>query len=192
MSLAPWRSAIARSLHQNRSHPDSRFFQLATVTPNGYPANRTVVFRGFRDNSNDLQIISDARSEKNHHLQQRPQAEICWYFTKSREQFRFQGLIKVVDSASTSFASLRQTVWKDLSDSARLLFAWPHPKAERIEPEATFTEANPSPDHPPETFTLLLFTPHYVDYLTLKGKPQNRYLYSCDEAGSWSEVEVNP
>jgi len=192
MALAPWRSAIARSLHQNRSHPDSRFFQLATVTPNGQPANRTVVFRGFRDNSDDLQIISDARSEKNHHLQQQPQAEICWYFTKSREQFRFRGIIKVIDSENTALASLRQTVWENLSDNARLLFAWPHPKAERTAPETTFTEANPSPHHPPETFTLLLFSPHHVDYLTLKGNPQNRYLYSCDDQGNWFQQEVNP
>ncbi len=192
MSLAPWRSAIARSLHINRSHPDSRFFQLATVTPNNQPANRTVVFRGFRDDSNDLQIISDARSEKNHHLQYQPQAEICWYFTKSREQFRFHGIIKVIDSENTAFASLRQTLWENLSDNARLLFAWPHPKAERTEPEATFTEAKPSPYHPPETFTVLLFSPHHLDYLTLKGTPQTRYLYRCDDAGNWSQQEVNP
>ena len=189
MSLAPWRSAIARSLHINRSHPDSRFFQLATIAPDGYPANRTVVFRGFRDDSNDLQIISDSRSEKNEHLRQYPQAEICWYFTKSREQFRFRGIITVIDAQNTALASVRETVWEQISDSSRLLFVWPHPKAERT--EKNFPETPPS-DTIPETFTVLLFSPEQVDHLTLKGDPQNRYLYVLEDEKNWSVREVNP
>jgi PPOX class probable FMN-dependent enzyme len=192
MSLAPWRSAIARSLHQNRSLPESRYFQLATLTPSGQPANRTVVFRGFRDDSNELQIVSDARSEKNAHLQQHPQAEICWYFAKSRDQFRISGVIKVIDADHTNLASLRQSLWEQLSDSARLLFLWPHPKAKRTQGEEAFTQLDPSSQQPPETFTVLLFSPQQVDYLTLKGNPQNRYLYTLDEAENWSMTEVNP
>lgn len=188
MSLAPWRSTIARSLHINRSHPDSRFFQLATITPNGEPANRTVVFRGFRDQSNELQIISDARSEKNAHLQQQPQGEICWYFTKSREQFRFSGSLTVINSENTALASLREKIWEQLSPASRLLFFFPHPKAKRT------TDAFPETplDDIPETFTVLLFNPKKVDYLTLKGNPQNRYLYVLEDDQNWSVTEVNP
>jgi len=189
MSLAPWRSAIARSLHINRSHPDSRFFQLATISLDGYPANRTVVFRGFRDDSNDLQIISDSRSEKNAHLQEHPQAEICWYFTKSREQFRFRGIITVIDAQNTQLASVRETVWEQISDSSRSLFFWPDPKAKRT--KDNFPETPPV-DTIPETFTVLLFSPEQVDYLTLKGDPQNRYLYVLEDAENWSMREVNP
>ncbi len=47
MSLAPWRSLITRALHHNRSLAYSRYVQLATIKENGFPANRTVVFRGF-------------------------------------------------------------------------------------------------------------------------------------------------
>jgi len=192
MSLAPWRSSLARALHVNRSLRESRYFQLATISPHHQPANRTVVFREFRENSNDLQIVSDARSQKNAHLQQNPQGEICWYFGKTQEQFRIKGMITVVDSDHKTLSSLRQTLWEKLSDKARLLFVWPHPKAERTEPETAFTEPTPSTQHPPETFTVLLFSPQEVDHLTLKGNPQNRYLYSCDEAGNWSKIEVNP
>ncbi|NJL49732.1 MAG: pyridoxamine 5'-phosphate oxidase, partial [Leptolyngbyaceae cyanobacterium SM2_5_2] len=53
-ALAPWRSALGRALHRNRSRPYSRYFQLATVQTNGRPANRTVVFRGFLPDSNQL------------------------------------------------------------------------------------------------------------------------------------------
>ncbi len=186
MALAPWRSAIARSLHLNRSLPESRYFQLATITPQGFPTNRTVVFRGFQDNTNNLQIITDARSDKVSHLQQHPQAEICWYFTKSREQFRFQGEISLITANTAS--QVRQTIWEQISENARLQFIWPHPKAPRT--------ANAFPENPPstipDTFVVLLFSPQEVDYLSLKGNPQNRYLYTLDNAGNWSMSEVNP
>jgi pyridoxamine 5'-phosphate oxidase len=48
MTLAPWRSPLSRALYRNRNLPYCRYLQLATVRPNGQPANRTVVFRGFR------------------------------------------------------------------------------------------------------------------------------------------------
>ncbi|PSO47987.1 MAG: pyridoxamine 5'-phosphate oxidase [Cyanobacteria bacterium SW_9_44_58] len=192
MSLAPWRSRLTRALHRNRSLRESRYFQLATVTPEGTPANRTVVFRGFRDNTNQLQIVTDARSEKISDLQQHPQAEICWYFTKSREQFRLRGNVCLITAQSASFSSLRQTLWQQLSDNARLQFVWPHPKAERTQGEDAFTNSFPSQEIPPDTFVVLLFFPQQVDYLLLKGNPQNRYLYWLDEAENWSVKEVNP
>jgi pyridoxamine 5'-phosphate oxidase len=57
-SLAPWRSHIARALHHDRAKPHSRYVQLATISPEGLPTNRTVVFRGFLTETNQLQFIS--------------------------------------------------------------------------------------------------------------------------------------
>ncbi len=94
--LAPWRTYLEKALHKNRSQTFSRYFQLATVNNQGYPTNRTVVFRGFLTDSNSLKIITDIRSEKFAHLQNNPQAEICWYFAKTREQFRIRGKIDLI------------------------------------------------------------------------------------------------
>jgi pyridoxamine 5'-phosphate oxidase len=58
MTLAPWRSPLSRALHRDGSKPHSRYFQLATVQANGHPANRTVVFRGFLNDTNQLKIIT--------------------------------------------------------------------------------------------------------------------------------------
>ena len=78
--LAPWRSALSSAIHRNRSQ-SSRYFQLATVTAEGYPANRTVVFRGFLDDrQNRLKIITDSRSAKIQDIEHQAVAEICWYF----------------------------------------------------------------------------------------------------------------
>lgn len=200
--LAPWRSLVSRALHRNRAQAFCRFLQLATVRADGTPANRTIVFRGFLAGSNQLMFISDRRSEKISQLQQNPIAEACWYFTKTREQLRLSGHLTVVsaDTAETSsadpqisvLAQSRQQLWERISDNARLQFAWPHPKERRIE-TADFNPPAPDPQVPPSTFCLLLLNPHSVDWLSLRGEPQDRKLYVRDDGSdNWQITEVNP
>lgn len=65
----------------------SRFLQLATVTVEGDPAVRTVVFRGWHDDPEEsnksigLLTTTDIRSQKVSELRHHPFAELCWYFT---------------------------------------------------------------------------------------------------------------
>jgi hypothetical protein len=44
-STAPWKAMLQKSLALNSSLPQAKYLQLATVRPDGRPANRTVVFR---------------------------------------------------------------------------------------------------------------------------------------------------
>lgn len=193
MSLAPWRSPLARALHRNRSQPYSRYLQLATVQPNGYPANRTVVFRGFLGETNQLQFVTDARSEKSGQIQHHAQAEACWYFTETREQFRIAGSLILVgsDREDTALQQARQAAWQALSDAARGQFAWPTPKAPRSDQEAFAPQAL-NPQEPLLHFCLLLLEPEQVDHLELRGEPQNRWLYQRDPQQGWSTQAVNP
>ena len=193
MSIAPWRSFLANALKKNRSQPHSRYFQLATVGSDGTPANRTVVFRGFIEDTNQLKIITDARSEKITEIQNQSRGEICWYFTNSREQFRIAGNIIIIDAnhQNSELLSARQSTWQDLSDNARIQFAWEHPGEPRANPEA-FSPPQPDANKPLDNFCLLLFEPVKVDYLRLRGEPQNRTIYVKDEAGVWDITEVNP
>lgn len=43
--MPAWQAAITKSLKANKALAYSRYVQLATVRPDGRPANRTVVFR---------------------------------------------------------------------------------------------------------------------------------------------------
>ncbi|BAY12742.1 Npun_F5749 family FMN-dependent PPOX-type flavoprotein [Calothrix sp. NIES-2098] len=194
MSLAPWRSAIARALHQNRSLPYARYLQLATVRVNGLPANRTVVFRGFLEATNQLKFITDSRSEKAEQIQQKAWAEACWYFPNTREQFRITGsLILVGSDSQADLATARATTWQELSDAARLQFAWPHPGERRNKDEkAAFNPPPPNPSQPLSNFCLLLLDPLQVDHLELRGEPQNRWLYYRNDQHEWSTKEINP
>lgn len=191
--LAPWRSPLSRALHRNRAVPFCRYFQLASLRADGTPANRTVVFRGFLADTNQLMMISDRRSEKTEQLQQNPNTEACWYFTKTREQFRLSGFVTVItaSSAHPELAEARTRTWQNISDSARIQFAWPHPKASRADSEA-FTPEPPDDQTPPDTFTLLLMTVHSVDHLELRGEPQSRHLYTKDDSDLWQTALVNP
>jgi PPOX class probable FMN-dependent enzyme len=162
---------------------------LATVRANGRPANRTVVFRGFLENTNQLKFITDTRSQKAAEIQQQSWGEICWYFPNTREQFRITGsLILITDSVD----SARTKMWQELSDAARLQFAWPESgKPRNHQPEA-FTPPAPDIYQPLANFCLLLLEPLEIDHLELRGEPQNRRIYQVDENQVWFCVEVNP
>ncbi|MEM7717524.1 MAG: Npun_F5749 family FMN-dependent PPOX-type flavoprotein [Cyanobacteria bacterium P01_A01_bin.68] len=193
MSIAPWRSFLANALKKNRSQPHSRYFQLATVRSDGTPANRTVVFRGFLENTNKLKIITDSRSDKIIEIQNQSRGEICWYFTNSREQFRIAGNMIIIDAnhQDSELLKARESTWQDLSDNARVQFAWPHPGESRENQEA-FSPQQLDANKPLDNFCLLLFEPVKVDHLRLRGEPQNRTIYKRDEMGVWDITEVNP
>lgn len=191
-NLALWRSSLARALHRNRSLPQSRYFQLATVRKNGQPANRTVVYRGFRDKTNQIQMISDLRSEKIQQIAHSSWSEICWYFSQTREQFRLTGTLKVVSSAEDSLQQSRSLVWQKLSDAGRLQFAWPNPRSSRVAEKEAFSPPSLAVNEPLPNFCLLLFNPIEVDHLELRGEPQNRWIYQLDQRNEWIIKSVNP
>jgi pyridoxamine 5'-phosphate oxidase len=190
MTLAPWRSPLARALHRNRALANARYVQLATVRPDGRPANRTIVFRGFLDAA--LQFVIDRRSEKPAQIEHQPWGEICWYFPKTREQFRLLGTLTIVaaDHADPALLQARKQIWHDLSESARSQFAWAHPGHPRAD-AASFTPPQPDPLNPLPQFCLLLFHPAQVDHLELRGAPQNRHLY-VKAAEEWEMRSINP
>lgn len=185
--LAPWRSPLARALHRNRAQPQSRYFQLATVTTNGRPANRTVVFRGFLE-PNRLQLFTDARSAKLTQLT--AGCELCWYFAKTREQFRIEGAIAAVTGAdSGDLQTARQQLWQRLSPAARQQLYWPQPGG--VWEEAAIASVAEDPDRPPENFVLLVISPIAVDHLQLAPDPQERWSYQLMET-DWQRQRLNP
>ncbi|WP_026101126.1 Npun_F5749 family FMN-dependent PPOX-type flavoprotein [Synechococcus sp. PCC 7336] len=193
MTVSPWKSLLQAAIRRNRSSRAARFLQLATVDAESRPHNRTVVFRGFLPETDLIQLATDRRSEKIEQLQHNPHAAICWYFDKTREQFRLAGAIETVtaDTEDDRRQNARYALWSQLSERAKLLWYWPQPKAAR-EPAIAFLETLPEQSPvPPETFVLLLFRAEEVDRLELLGDPQNRSLLMRTDSG-WIEQSVNP
>jgi pyridoxamine 5'-phosphate oxidase len=193
--LPPWRSSVARALHRNRSLPYARYVQLATIDRTNRPRNRTVVFRGWREPESQLQFAIDIRSSKAQDLLSGSAnwAEVCWYFPKTREQFRISGELVLVtaESAIERDCEARQAAWQQLSDGGRISFAWATPGADRSTDPAAFNPPAPDLRQPLANFGLLLLAPTSVDHLELRGEPQNRCIYELVEA-KWIVRAVNP
>lgn len=185
--------------------------QLATVTGDGLPAVRTVVFRGWMQNpirddeegagkpddpidvDVHLKFITDLRSSK---MAESKVAEACWYFTETREQFRLRGELIMVTHESTDARLIRQRtgLWKSISDAARAQFSWPTPGSDRP-PEADDEKDFRCPadiNAVSDNFVLMLLRPNYIDHLRLKGFPQKRVLWRRGDQKSWDAQPVNP
>jgi PPOX class probable FMN-dependent enzyme len=188
-----WVPALVLALYQNRHAPYSRFVQLATVRPDGRPANRTVVFRGFLDETSQLTFVTDARSAKVAELGQSRWAEVCWYFPVTHEQFRIGGPTTLVGAGGHDppLLDARRACWRELPEAVRLSFTWPAP-GERRAPRVPFPTQHPDPTEPLPHFCLLILDPNEVDQLELNGNPQNRWEYTRDEHGRWRGAEINP
>ena len=186
--LPPWRSLLASAIHRNRSKPYSRYFQLATVTPDGYPSNRTVVFRGFLDDEHSsIKIITALRSAKIKDIEHQAIGEICWYFTKTREQFRINGNLRLVTALDThlDLQKARKTTWHDLSDAARSQFTVADP-TQSVAEKSTFAVDLPDPNIPLDNFCLLLLIPRKIDHLQLRLDPQKTCVYTLEADSTWS------
>ncbi len=198
--LPPWRSVVARALHRNRSLPQSRYLQLATLDIQQRPTNRTVVFRGWLEPQSQLKFITDIRSAKaisllslNLDRAALNWAEACWYFPKTREQIRVSGTLSLITATCTETGpqQARQETWQQMSENGRIQFVWPTPGAKRSTDPQVFDPPAPDPHQPGENFCLLLLTPTALDHLELRGEPQNRCLYTSI-AGEWRVEQVNP
>ncbi len=101
---------------------------MATIRGDGRPANRTIVFRGFVDESPRLAFCSDARSNKVQELARSPWSELCWYFPVTHEQFRIAGPTVVAgENADQVLLEARRTLWSQLAEAVRVSFTWPAP-----------------------------------------------------------------
>jgi pyridoxamine 5'-phosphate oxidase len=194
-SLPPWRSSIARALHRNRSLPNARYVQLATINKDLRPQNRTLVFRGWLEPESKIKFVTDIRSTKAINLlaNTSPWAEACWYFPKTREQFRLSGTIELVttESSNTSYCKARQEAWQGMSDAGRIQFDWGTPGADRIEDRQVFNPPQPNEHQPSANFCLLLLDVITVKHLELRGEPQNCYLYELLNQ-EWQMRAINP
>ncbi|KAI8867182.1 hypothetical protein GQ42DRAFT_164971 [Ramicandelaber brevisporus] len=114
--MTTWKERLLTALAANmRDRSDAMCLQLATVRPNGFPANRTVVFRGFafdavgpyqlaketseltaNSRTDILLFCTNTRSSKVAELYANPRGEACWWLSASAEQFRISGNLHLV------------------------------------------------------------------------------------------------
>jgi PPOX class probable FMN-dependent enzyme len=190
---APWRGVLAQARHAHDRAGLEDYMQLATIRGDGTPANRTVVFRGFLEQPDRLLCCTDTRSAKVEELHLHPAVEVCWYFPRSREQFRVRGTATLIEAGHPDAELLvaRDSVWLGLSGSTRVQFAWPEPGTHRAD-ASQFDIPAPAKASPPAVFSLIVIEPELVDHLQLRPFPHERHLYVRGGNGIWSATAVNP
>jgi PPOX class probable FMN-dependent enzyme len=187
-SLPAWHESLRSSLKVHQEESGAFYVQLATMVNNA--SNRTVVFRGFFRNTSSLMIATDCRSNKVKELKAHPNGTLCWYFSKTREQYRISGTVRIIDAVCRDRrdAEARIDLWAQLSEGIREQFHWPEPCG--VPPESLSIPR--SLENPPSPFCLLVLNPEHVDYLNLGFRPHRRIIHKLQPDGSWFEREVNP
>ncbi|KAL9385287.1 hypothetical protein Peur_022297 [Populus x canadensis] len=195
-TVTQWKQLLLSALESNSHLKHSPYFQFATVGCNGRPSNRSVVFRGFEENSDRIQINTDCRTRKIEELKHCPFAEICWYFSDSWEQFRINGRVDVIDGSNPDPEKLqqREKSWFASSLKSRLQYLGPNPGLPCLS-EQSLNEFFLDPSSGPvATFCLLVLDPDQVDYLNLKSNQRTVSTLSRCANGEmcWNSEMINP
>ena len=189
-ALPPWRPLLRGARQREGRSPQARWLQLATVSSDGTPRVRTLVFRGWAG-PQELDLLTDGRSAKAAELFQEPRVELCWLLPKARCQFRLRGQRQQLDPDSNLAA--RTQHWQQLNPGARALWGWPQPGANF---DATSDATGPFPAELaygtplPDCFELVRIAVEQVELLELTGHPHQRRRWQADQG--WAEQRLNP
>ena len=206
-SLITWIDRIKVSIAKSRKIIGGNYVQIATVDLEGNPTCRTVVFRGFTQSNGaiKLRMITDSRSEKAAHIKINPKCEMVWWFSKSSEQYRISGELELIDESQLGeLQNVRQSQWKEISDSAREQFYWMFPGQEFESSEAGVVPPGGRDQEnkilpPPPNFSILFLNPSRVKYLCLRNNYTQVDTLQGEEGADgdvltsmWKMVRVNP
>lgn len=169
------------ALHRNLPQ---RELQVGTVSPEGVPAVRTVLLRGF---AKDMPyFFTDLRSRKANHLAGNPLVTLHAWFPLTREQFRLTGRATLHGRyAEGPWAARRADAWQRLNDESRLAFGGPPPGRTYVTPGLIDL-----PPSPPEEFVVVSVEVNDADWLAL-GPPATRAGFRLLGAG-WVQQSLTP
>ena len=180
--IPPWLQQISSYQKKESKFSSSRYVQLSTIGIDSSPRVRTVVFRGWSD-SYKMKIFTDNRSLKIKEINNNKNVEICWYFQKSRCQFRLRGL------ASKDFGNDYFNSWNNLNEEAKFNWCGATPGNKYIDDKNIVKSENKSSEFI-DNFILLKVEIFHVDKLLLS-KP-NHFRMRWVLNNQWYEERINP
>ncbi|CAO3670629.1 unnamed protein product [Umbelopsis ramanniana] len=121
-----WKALLLNELAKNiKEARDAAYVSLATICPDGSPANRTVAFRGFvaQDHAEEtgwesdlLLFTCDKRTEKMKEIRHDPRVEVSWWMSSTGEQFRIRGRMHLIEQGNEQ--SLKDHIYRKEDTSA--------------------------------------------------------------------------
>ena len=179
MDLPLWRQRLKSAQSKEGKLASNRWIQLANISKNNQPRVRTVVFRGWLDDSTML-IYTDKRSEKYVDLESNNNIEILWLFFKTKSQYRFKGKVYELDD--------NDKYWDNLFDRSKDQWFWPSP-GKKIDQNNTISSID-NKLLKPNNFAVLKININEVDLLKLEKPLHKRFIWK--KIDNWRCIEVNP
>ena len=179
IDLPLWRQRLKASQSKEGKQSSNRWIQLANVSKNNQPRVRTVVFRGWLDNSTML-IYTDKRSQKYIDLETNNNIEVLWLFFKTKSQYRFKGKVTELKD--------NDKYWDNLFDRSKDQWFWPSPGKKIGQKENLSSIDNKLSK--PNNFSVLKIKINEVELLKLEKPIHKRYVWK--ECDLWKCIEVNP
>ncbi len=180
MDLPLWRQRLKASQSKEGKLASNRWIQIANVSKNNQPRVRTVVFRGWLDNTTML-IYTDKRSEKYKDLEHNKNIEVLWLFLKTKSQYRFKGKVSELED--------NNKYWDNLFYKSKDQWYWPSP-GQKIDQENSISSRNNTLSKKPNNFSVLKIKIDEVDLLKLEKPFHRRYVWK--KIDNWQCIEVNP
>ena len=177
--LPLWRQKLKASRFKEGKLASNRWIQIANISKNNKPRVRTVVFRGWLDNSTML-IYTDTRSEKFKDMETNNNIEVLWLFFKSKSQYRFKGIVYELED--------NDKYWDNLLDRSKKQWFWPAP-GKKIDQKNTISLTDNKLSKP-NNFSVLKIKINEVDLLKLEKPLHKRYIWK--KINNWQCIEVNP
>ncbi|EGV60517.1 hypothetical protein CANTEDRAFT_127833 [Yamadazyma tenuis ATCC 10573] len=119
--MASWVPVFMNHINVQLEHQAEPFltFQLSTIGIDGFPQNRTVVYRGFlfdEVSTNIITFTTDKRMPKYSELAKDDRFEAVFYLPGARKQFRFKGHARVIDADHHPIVKLDNYKPRDVGD----------------------------------------------------------------------------
>lgn len=157
-----------------------RLVQLATVTPIGAPAIRTLVLRAVDRPTRSVDLHTDARSDKIDDLTANPTVAVHLWDPKGQTQLRLGGEVSIL----TPEDDLTGAIWDDLPAGSKAPYRQAAvPGAALDDPEGTIDSAPPRGDAAAfQDFRVLRIAVRAIDWLWLRrgGHRRARFRYGDD------------
>lgn len=179
---SPWRLPFEIALQNNAPQLE---LQVGTVSADGEPAVRTVIFRGLSAEGAPY-FFTDTRTRKADHLRANPKVALHAWFPVTREQFRLTGVATLHGThAGGPWAALRARAWGRFNDERRLAYLGPPPGHSAIEPVPMDI-----PSASPPEFLIISVEVTWADWVVL-GPPSTRRGYRL-LGSSWVQQALTP
>ena len=167
---AAW-SLLQRGVRDRRA--DFHLLQVATVTSEGLPSIRSVVLRGFDEQTRTMRFHTDSRAEKSNEIFERSQIVAHLYSREEKIQLRMLCRASLHHRNAVSSAG-----WRSMREMSRDCYRQTLAPGTRVDtPQDITVDANMDADEAYDNFAVVTATIQHLEWLYLAAAGHRRAVF---------------